>query len=62
MTTGASQADAAIIEMPDDLYFIIAIAKGNHKAEETQGQMQQQSSLINLLEKVQVFPVPHIVA
>ena len=55
-TSGASQADAATIEMPDDVYFTIAIADGNHKAEEIQGQIRQHSSLINLLGKVQVLP------
>merc|ERR1712100_479515 len=49
MITGASQADVAMIMVPCDGNFTTAIAKGNHKAGEIQGQTRQHSSLINLL-------------
>merc|ERR1712021_325610 len=46
---GASQADVALIMVPADGNFTTAIAKGNHKAGEIQGQTRQHSRLINLL-------------
>ena len=49
MITGASQADVALIMVPCDGHFATAIAKGNHKAGEIQGQTRQHSRLINLL-------------
>jgi len=49
MITGASQADCAMIMVPCDGNFTTAIAKGNHKAGEIQGQTRQHSRLINLL-------------
>ena len=49
MITGASQADVALIMVPGDGNFTTAIAKGNHKAGEIQGQTRQHSRLINLL-------------
>merc|ERR1712136_629324 len=49
MITGASQADVALIMVPADGNFTTAIAKGNHKAGEIQGQIRQHSRLINLL-------------
>merc|ERR1712107_587808 len=49
MITGASQADVALVMAPADGNFTTAIAKGNHKAGEIQGQTRQHSRLINLL-------------
>jgi len=49
MITGASQADCSLIMVPADGNFTTAIAKGNHKAGEIQGQTRQHSRLINLL-------------
>merc|ERR1739844_179528 len=49
MITGASQANVALIMVPADGNFTTAIAKGNHKAGEIQGQTRQHSRLINLL-------------
>jgi len=49
MITGASQADVALIMVPADGNFTIAIQRGNHKAGEIQGQSRQHSRLINLL-------------
>merc|ERR1712164_63209 len=49
MITGASQADVALIMVPADGDFTTAIARGNHKAGEIQGQTRQHSRLINLL-------------
>merc|ERR1712151_806409 len=49
MITGASQEDVALIMVPADGNFTTAIAKGNHKAGEIQGQTRQHSRLINLL-------------
>merc|ERR1712238_422850 len=49
MITGASQADVSMIMVPADGNFTTAIAKGNHKAGEIQGQTRQHSRLINLL-------------
>jgi len=49
MITGASQADVALLMVPADGNFTTAIAKGNHKAGEVQGQTRQHSVLINLL-------------
>ncbi|KAF4647156.1 hypothetical protein FOL46_004614, partial [Perkinsus olseni] len=49
MITGASQADVALLMVPADGNFGTAIAKGNHKAGEIQGQTRQHARLINLL-------------
>jgi elongation factor 1-alpha len=49
MITGASQADIALLMVPADGNFTTAIAKGNAKAGEVQGQTRQHSVLINLL-------------
>merc|ERR1711869_50973 len=49
MITGASQADVAMIMVPADGNFTTAIARGNHKAGEIQGQTRQHARLINLL-------------
>jgi len=49
MITGASQADVALLMVPADGNFTAAIAKGNHKANEVQGQTRQHARLINLL-------------
>ena len=49
MITGASQADVALIMLPADGNFTTAIAKGDQKAGEIQGQTRQHSRLINLL-------------
>ena len=49
MITGASQADVALIMVPADESFTPAIAKGNHKAGEIQGQTRQHARLVNLL-------------
>merc|ERR1712146_799880 len=49
MITGASQADCSLLMVPCDGNFTAAIAKGNHKAGEVQGQTRQHAVLINLL-------------
>ena len=49
MITGASQADVAVLMVPADGNFAAAIARGNHKAGEVQGQTRQHALLINLL-------------
>jgi len=49
MISGASQADIAVIMVPADGNFTTAIAKGNHKSGEVQGQTRQHARLINLL-------------
>jgi len=49
MITGASQADVALLMVPADGNFTTAIARGNHKAGEVQGQTRQHARLINLL-------------
>eukprot|EP01063_Lacrimia_lanifica_P022376 TRINITY_DN29_c0_g1_i1.p2 TRINITY_DN29_c0_g1~~TRINITY_DN29_c0_g1_i1.p2 ORF type:complete len:476 (+),score=259.48 TRINITY_DN29_c0_g1_i1:71-1498(+) len=49
MITGASQADVALLMVPSDGNFVSAIARGNHKAGEVQGQTRQHARLINLL-------------
>jgi elongation factor 1-alpha len=55
MISGASQADVALLMVPADGNFTAAIAKGNHKAGEVQGQTRQHARLINLLGVRQVF-------
>jgi len=55
MITGASQADVALVMVPADGNFTTAIAKGNHKAGEVQGQTRQHARLINLLGVKQVI-------
>eukprot|EP01013_Petalomonas_cantuscygni_P029273 TRINITY_DN5426_c0_g3_i1.p1 TRINITY_DN5426_c0_g3~~TRINITY_DN5426_c0_g3_i1.p1 ORF type:complete len:480 (+),score=140.11 TRINITY_DN5426_c0_g3_i1:52-1491(+) len=49
MITGASQADVAILLVPADGNFTTAIAKGDHKSGEIQGQTRQHARLLNLL-------------
>jgi len=49
MISGASQADCALLMVPADGNFTAAIARGNHKAGEVQGQTRQHARLINLL-------------
>jgi elongation factor 1-alpha len=49
MISGASQADCALLMVPSDGNFTAAIARGNHKAGEVQGQTRQHARLINLL-------------
>ena len=55
MITGASQADVALIMVPADGNFTTAIAKGNAKTGEVQGQTRQHSLLINLLGVKQII-------
>jgi len=49
MITGASQADVALLLVPADGNFTTAIAKGDPKAGEVQGQTRQHARLLNLL-------------
>jgi len=49
MISGASQADCCLLMVPADGNFTTAIARGNHKAGEVQGQTRQHARLINLL-------------
>jgi elongation factor 1-alpha len=49
MISGASQADVALLMVPADGNFTAAIARGNHKQGEVQGQTRQHARLINLL-------------
>jgi len=49
MISGASQADVALLMVPADGNFTAAIARGNHKMGEVQGQTRQHARLINLL-------------
>jgi elongation factor 1-alpha len=49
MISGASQADVALLMVPSDGNFTAAIARGNHKQGEVQGQTRQHARLINLL-------------
>jgi elongation factor 1-alpha len=49
MISGAAQADVALLMVPADGNFTTAIAKGNRKAGEIQGQTRQHCRLINLL-------------
>jgi len=49
MISGASQADCALLMVPSDGNFTAAIARGNHKLGEVQGQTRQHARLINLL-------------
>jgi elongation factor 1-alpha len=55
MITGASQADVALLMVPADGNFTAAIAKGNHKAGEVQGQTRQHARLLNLLGVKQII-------
>jgi elongation factor 1-alpha len=55
MITGASQADVALIMIPADGNFTTAIARGNAKTGEVQGQTRQHSLLINLLGVKQII-------
>jgi len=48
MITGASQADCALVMVPGDGNFTTAIAKGNHKAGEIQGQTRQHAKAISV--------------
>jgi len=49
MLSGASQADVALLMVPSDGNFLKAIAKGNRKTGEVQGQTRQHARLCNLL-------------
>jgi elongation factor 1-alpha len=49
MITGASQADVAVLMVPADGSFIVAIQKGDHKEGQVQGQTRQHCLLLNLL-------------
>lgn len=49
MISGAAQADVAVLMVPSDGNFTTAIAKGDHKAGEIQGQTRQHARLLNLL-------------
>jgi elongation factor 1-alpha len=49
MISGAAQADVALLMVPADGNFTTAIAKGNRKKGEIQGQTNQHARLINLL-------------
>jgi len=49
MITGSSQADVAVLMVPADGNFTTSIAKGDHKANEIQGQTRQHALLLNLL-------------
>lgn len=49
MITGASQADVGLLMVPADGNFVTAIAKGDHKAGQVQGQTRQHARLLNLL-------------
>jgi len=55
MISGAAQADVALLMVPADGNFTIAIQKGNHKAGEIQGQTRQHARLINLLGVKQII-------
>jgi elongation factor 1-alpha len=55
MITGASQADVALLMVPADGNFTTAIARGNAKAGEVQGQTRQHALLINLLGVKQIL-------
>jgi len=55
MITGASQADVALIMIPADGNFTTAIARGNPKTGEVQGQTRQHALLINLLGVKQII-------
>jgi len=55
MISGAAQADVALLMVPADGNFATAIARGNHKAGEVQGQTRQHARLINLLGVKQIF-------
>jgi elongation factor 1-alpha len=49
MISGAAQADVALLMVPADGNFTVSIQKGNHKADEIQGQTRQHARLVNLL-------------
>jgi len=49
MITGASQADVALLMVPADGNFTAAVARGNPRAGEVQGQTRQHALLVNLL-------------
>lgn len=49
MISGAAQADVCLLMVPADGNFTTAIQKGDHKANEIQGQTRQHARLINLL-------------
>ncbi len=55
MISGSSQVDVALIMVPADGNFATAIAKGDAKAGEIQGQTRQHARLINLLGVKQVI-------
>lgn len=49
MISGAAQADVALLMVPADGNFTVAIQKGDHKNGEIQGQTRQHARLLNLL-------------
>lgn len=49
MISGAAQADVALLMVPADGNFTTAIAKGDRKSGEVQGQTRQHARLLNLL-------------
>lgn len=49
MLSGASQADVGVLMVPADGGFGVAVQKGDHKANEIQGQTRQHARLLNLL-------------
>jgi len=49
MISGAAQADVCLLMVPADGNFTTAIQKGDHKANEVQGQTRQHARLLNLL-------------
>lgn len=55
MISGASQADVGVIMVPADGNFITALAKGDHKSGEVQGQTRQHARLLNLLGVKQII-------
>lgn len=55
MITGAGQADVALLMVPADGNFTVAIQRGDHKQGEVQGQTRQHSRLLFLLGCQQLF-------
>jgi elongation factor 1-alpha len=55
MISGASQVDVSLLMVPADGNFATAIAKGDHKSGEVQGQTRQHARLLNLLGVKQII-------
>jgi elongation factor 1-alpha len=55
MISGASQVDVSLLMVPADGNFTTAIAKGNHKSGEIQGQTRQHARLLKLLGVKQII-------